>query len=84
MYGASGTYMLGSFDGQTFTPEAGKYYYYTGSMYAAQTYSNIPASDGRRIQIGWGRISHDGMPFNGMEFVCLVCLSERPSNCSSL
>ena len=66
MYGASGTYMLGSFDGQTFTPEAGKYYYYTGSMYAAQTYSNIPASDGRRIQIGWGRISHDGMPFNGM------------------
>ena len=29
MYGASGTYMLGSFDGQTFTPEAGKYYYYT-------------------------------------------------------
>ena len=52
MYGASGTYMLGSFDGQTFTPEAGKYYYYTGSMYAAQTYSNIPASDGRRIQIG--------------------------------
>lgn len=35
-------------------------------MYAAQTYSNIPASDGRRIQIGWGRISHDGMPFNGM------------------
>ena len=66
MYGASGTYMLGSFDGQTFTPEAGKYYYYTGSMYAAQTYSNIPAGDGRRIQIGWGRISHDGMPFNGM------------------
>ena len=43
MYGASGTYMLGSFDGQTFTPEAGEYYYYTGSMYAAQTYSNIPA-----------------------------------------
>ena len=66
MYGASGTYMLGSFDGQTYTPEAGKYYYYTGSMYAAQTYSNIPAGDGRRIQIGWGRISHDGMPFNGM------------------
>lgn len=66
MYGASGTYMLGSFDGQTFTPESGKFYYYTGSMYAAQTFSNIPASDGRRIQIGWGRISHDGMPFNGM------------------
>lgn len=66
MYGASGTYMLGAFDGHTFTPEAGKYYYTTGSIYAAQTYNNIPASDGRRIQIGWGRIAHPGMPFNGM------------------
>ena len=66
MYGASGTYMLGQFDGKTFTPEAGKYYYSTGSIYAAQTYTNIPDADGRRIQIGWGRISHPGMPFNGM------------------
>ena len=58
--------MLGSFDGKVFTPEAGKYCYTTGSIYAAQTFTNIPASDGRRIQIGWGRISHPGMPFNGM------------------
>lgn len=65
MYGASGTYMIGSFDGKKFTPEAGKYYYSTGSIYAAQTFTNIPESDGRRIQIGWGRISHPGMPFNG-------------------
>ncbi|MDR1722420.1 MAG: DUF4980 domain-containing protein [Tannerella sp.] len=66
MYGASGTYMIGSFDGKKFTPEAGKYYYGSGSIYAAQTFTNIPESDGRRIQIGWGRISHPGMPFNGM------------------
>ena len=66
MYGASGTYMLGVFDGKKFTPESGKYYYSTGSIYAAQTFTNIPESDGRRIQIGWGRISHPGMPFNGM------------------
>lgn len=66
MYGASGTYMIGSFDGRTFTPEAGKYYYTTGSIYAAQTYTGIPSADGRRIQIGWGRISHPGMPFNGI------------------
>lgn len=66
MYGASGTYMLGSFDGKTFTPEAGKYFYSTGAIYAAQTFTNVPASDGRRIQLGWGRISHPGMPFNGM------------------
>ena len=66
MYGASGTYMTGNFDGKTFTPESGKYYYTTGSIYAAQTFNNIPDTDGRRIQIGWGRISHPGMPFNGM------------------
>ena len=65
MYGASGTYMIGSFDGRNFTPEHGKYYYTTGSIYASQTFNNIPASDGRRIQIGWGRINHPGMPFNG-------------------
>jgi sucrose-6-phosphate hydrolase SacC (GH32 family) len=66
MYGASGAYMLGTFDGKTFKPEAGKYYYSSGTIYAAQTYTNIPVIDGRRIQIGWGRVSHQGMPFNGM------------------
>lgn len=66
MYGASGSYMLGKFDGKRFTPEAGKYLYTTGTVYAAQTITNIPASDGRRIQIGWARVSHPDMPFNGM------------------
>ncbi|MDR3250285.1 MAG: 2,6-beta-D-fructofuranosidase [Tannerella sp.] len=66
MYGASGTYMIGTFDGRRFVPEAGKYFYATGSIYASQTFADIPDSDGRRIQIGWGRISHPGMPFNGM------------------
>lgn len=66
MYGASGTYMIGSFDGKKFTPEAGKYLYTNGAIYAAQTYTNIPQSDGRRIQVGWGRISHPKMPFNGI------------------
>jgi fructan beta-fructosidase len=66
MYGASGTYMTGSFDGKKFKPENGKYYYGNGSLYAAQTFDNIPASDGRRIQIGWGRIQQPGMPFNQM------------------
>ncbi|GEM69389.1 2,6-beta-D-fructofuranosidase [Sphingobacterium mizutaii NBRC 14946 = DSM 11724] len=66
MYGATGTYMIGSFDGKKFTPEAGKYFYSAGHLYAAQTYSNIPEADGRRIQIGWGRIPQGDMPFNGM------------------
>lgn len=64
MYGASGTYLIGTFDGAHFIPEAGKYMYTSGSLYAAQTYNNVP--DGRRIQIGWGRIDMTGMPFNHM------------------
>lgn len=64
MYGASGTNMIGSFDGETFTPESGKFYFTTGSAYAGQTFNNIPENDGRRIQISWGRISSVGMPFN--------------------
>lgn len=66
MYGASASYMIGSFDGKVFKPESGKHYYTTGSIYAAQTFTNMPENDPRRIQIGWGRVSHAGMPFNGM------------------
>lgn len=66
MYGASGTYMLGDFDGERFIPRSGKHCYTRGTIYAAQTFNNIPAEDGRRIQIGWSRIGHPGMNFNGM------------------
>ena len=64
MLGASNTYMIGTFDGKTFVPEGGKYRFCTGTIYAAQTISHAP--NGRRIQIGWGRVAHPGMPFNGM------------------
>lgn len=64
IYGASGTYQIGSFDGYTFTTETDKLKYLDGEIYAAQTYNNTP--DGRRIQIGWGRIKSEGMPFNQM------------------
>lgn len=67
MYGASGTYMIGSFDGRKFIPEAGKYYFSGGNIYAAQTFNNIPITDGRRIQIGWGRVNHFGLPINGCQ-----------------
>ncbi|MBQ9584264.1 MAG: glycoside hydrolase family 32 protein [Bacteroidales bacterium] len=60
--GAAGLYMVGDFDGKTFTPISGRHQYTTGDFYAAQTFTNTP--DGRCIQIGWGRISHPGMPFN--------------------
>ena len=64
MYGASGTYLIGSFDGTEFIPETGKHWYHQGSLYAAQTYNDTP--DGRRIQLGWGRIPSPGMRFNQM------------------
>ena len=63
MLGASNTYMIGRFDGKTFTPESGKHRFSTGAIYAAQTFNNVP--DGRRIQIGWANIDHKGMPFRG-------------------
>jgi fructan beta-fructosidase len=65
MYGASGTYMLGHFDGKVFTPVTGKLTYCFGAIYAAQTFNNIPAEDGRRIQIGWDRVEHPNMRFKG-------------------
>lgn len=63
MTGASGTYMVGSFDGKRFMPETGKHYYISGYQYAAQTYNGI--QDGRRIQVGWSSIRKPGMPFTG-------------------
>ena len=68
IYGASGTYMIGDFDGREFQPTSGKHAYTKGQLYAAQTFNNIPESDGRRIQFGWGRgMKHyDEMPFGQM------------------
>ena len=63
MYGASNTYMIGSFDGKVFMPESGKHRFSTGTIYAAQTFNDV--LDGRRIQIGWANIDHRGMPFRG-------------------
>jgi fructan beta-fructosidase len=63
-YGGSGTYLLGDFNGKTFTPQFGKYRYTFGNHYAAQTYNNTP--DGKRIQIGWGTIPTLDMPFSQM------------------
>jgi sucrose-6-phosphate hydrolase SacC (GH32 family) len=57
--------MVGSFDGTLFTPETAKLPGQLGAgFYAAQTFSDIPAHDGRRIQIGWLQTATPGMPFN--------------------
>lgn len=66
IYAADGAYQVGSFDGKTFQPEhKDKIRYNWGNcFYASQTYSNVPAEDGRRIQVAWGQIGSDQMPFN--------------------
>ena len=74
VFAADAKYAFGQFDGKTFTPEhEGKHQVHWGAYYASQTFSNPP--DGRRIQIGWGKIAMTGMPFNQMmTFPCELTL----------
>jgi sucrose-6-phosphate hydrolase SacC (GH32 family) len=63
---ANGQYVLGTFDGTTFTPQTEKQPGVRGrGFYAAQTYSDSP--DGRRIQIGWCQAASPGMAFNQLQ-----------------
>ena len=65
IYGGPGAYYVGDFDGKQFTPETGITKYSRGNcFYASQTFSNVPESDGRRIQMAWGVIPMEDMPFN--------------------
>ncbi len=72
----SSEYRIGEFDGTKFIPETPKLPGHRGrGFYAAQTYSDIPSKDGRRIQIGWGQMPAPGMPFNQMmTFPCELTL----------
>jgi sucrose-6-phosphate hydrolase SacC (GH32 family) len=66
-FGAHGEYLIGDFDGKKFTKETEPIRYnYGNCFYAAQTFSDIPEEDGRRIQIAWGRVDLPDMPFNQM------------------
>ena len=64
--GANGKYLVGDFDGRTFTPQGSvRQVDFGRNFYAVQTFSDIPARDGRRIQIAWmmgGQ--YPRMPFN--------------------
>ncbi len=69
LYGASGKYQVGTFDGTSFVPDAPAQGMitqdYGANFYAAQTFNNIPTSDGRQIQIPWmAGANYPGMPFN--------------------
>ena len=65
-WGGNGNYRLGTFDGTTFQPETDSIQSLWGANdYAAQTYSDIPPTDGRRIQIAWmAGGQYPSMPFN--------------------
>ena len=81
VFGANGDYLIGRFDGKTFTKESGKHKGdYGKNFYAAQTFSDIPESDGRRILIGWmNGGKYPGMPFNQqMTFPCELTLRSTP------
>lgn len=73
---ANGSYLLGTFDGQIFKQEGEMQQVgYGGDSYAAQTWSEIPKKDGRRIQIAWLKVDLPNMPFNQqMTFPCELTL----------
>ncbi len=80
-WGANGNYMIGTFDGQTFQREGEILSADAGANFAAaQTWNDIPASDGRRIQIAWmGSGVYPNMPFNQqMTFPCELSLRTTP------
>ena len=79
--GANGHYLVGDYDGVQFKSEGPPQAADTGAnYYAVQTYSDIPAKDGRRIQIAWmtgGK--YPEMPFNQqMSFPCELTLHRFP------
>jgi len=65
-WGGNGKYLIGKFDGKEFTIESGPFTAkFGGNDYAAQTYSDIPVNDGRRIQFSWMQGGeYPKMPFN--------------------
>jgi len=77
-YGGRGDYSIGEFDGKTYKAETKDIINISkgNCFYGAQTFNNIPKSDGRRIQMAWGRIATPGMPFNQC-VLFPVCLTLR-------
>jgi sucrose-6-phosphate hydrolase SacC (GH32 family) len=63
VFAGNAQYVIGSFDGKTFTPDhEGRHRVHYGAYYASQCFSNPP--DGRVVQMGWARVGMPGMPFN--------------------
>ena len=81
LFDGDGSYIIGTFDGEKFISESAKLWSDNGkNYYATQTWSNIPKSDGRIIQIAWMKGGeYPDMPFNGqMTFPCELSLKKYP------
>lgn len=80
-WGGNGNYFVGTFDGVRFKPESEVLRTEFGAnCYAAQTWSDIPESDGRRIQIAWmSGGKYPDMPFN-QQMTFLVELTLRSTS----
>jgi fructan beta-fructosidase len=69
IYDGSSGYMVGQFDGATFSPLTPKLPGNFGSgFYAAQTFSTMPPGDKRKVRIGWAILPMPGMPYNQAMF----------------
>ena len=80
-WGGNGNYRLGRFDGTAFAAETEPLpSNWGGNSYAGQTWSGIPAADGRRLQITWmAGGEYPGMPFNQqMSFPVELSLRTTP------
>jgi len=80
-WGGNGNHYIGMFDGSRFKAESEVLRADWGAnFYAAQTWSDIPRSDGRRIQIAWmSGGKYPDMPFNQqMSFPCELSLQTTP------
>ena len=79
LFDGDGSYVIGLFDGENFITESPKLQSDFGqNYYATQTWSNIPETDGRTIQIAWMKgAEFPEMPFNGqMTFPCELSLKK--------
>lgn len=78
LWSASNTYLIGDFDGEKFVDQSGPQRNVFGANYAAQTFSDIPPQDGRRIQVAWMRDGrYPEMPFNQQMSVPMVLTLRR-------
>ncbi len=67
LHGGAGKYMIGVFDGTSFTPETEKLTLDWGNtLYALQTWNDAP--DGRRIQMAWAHSDQYDEPLPGNPF----------------